>query len=97
MGKAIAVSLAVVLIVGIIALTVYLLNRKPKQGDLSRRQEYELQKMVHRAAGVMRHLGYVPDGHIDDSDILSQRSKDNVSKWLSDYENYNWERRELNA
>lgn len=97
MGKAIAVSTAMVLIIGIIALTVYLMNRKPKRGDLTSKEEYELEQMVHAAAGVMRHLGYSPEGGIDDSDVLSLRSKQNVARWLDGYENYKWQKRELNA
>jgi hypothetical protein len=97
MGKAIAVSAAMVLIIGIIAFTVYRMSRKPPRGDLTSKEEYELLKMMHRAAGVMRRLGYQPDGNIDDSDILSRRSKQNIDKWLHEYEKYHHERRELNA
>lgn len=95
MGRAIAVSVALVLIVGIIALVVYFLNRKPPVGDLDRSQERELQKLVHGAAGVMRSLGARMD--IDDSDVLSPRSTRNVTGWLDLYEKHNWEKRELNA
>lgn len=97
MGKAIAVSVALVLIVGIISFVVYRLNKKPPRGDLTSKEEYELEQMVHAAAGVMRHLGYSPEGGIDDSDVLSLRSKQNVARWLDGYENYKWQKRELNA
>lgn len=97
MGRAIAISVAVVLIVAIIAFVVYRLNKKPPRGDLTSKEEYELEKMVHAAAGVMRHLGYSPDGGIDNSDVLSPRSTASVAKWLDGYEKYKWEKRELNA
>lgn len=97
MGKAIAISVALVLIVAIIAFVVYRLNRKPPRGDLTSKEEYELEQMVHAAAGVMRRLGYSPENSIDESDFLSDRSKTNVAKWLDGYEKYKWEKRELNA
>lgn len=96
MGKAIAWSVAVVLVTGIIALTIYLRNRPPKRGDLNRKQEFELEKLIHSAAGVMRYLGNAHN-NIEDNDLLSSRSQDNVARWLDQYEKFKWERRNLNA
>ena len=96
MGKAIAVSVALVLIVAIVALVVYRLNKKPPRGDLDRKQEYELEKLVHGAAGVIRNLGNAHND-IEDNDLLSDRSRQNVERWLHEYEKFKWNRRELNA
>lgn len=96
MGKAIAVSAAMVLIIGIIALVVWLLNKKPPRGDLNSKQEYELEKLVHGAAGVIRNLGNAHN-NIEDNDLLSDRSRQNVERWLNEYEKFKWERRELSA
>lgn len=96
MGKAIAISVALVLIVAIIAFVVYRLNKKPPRGDLTSKQEHELEKMVHSAASVMRNLGYQP-GDIDNTDVLSSRSTEKINQWLGTYEHFKWEKRELNA
>ena len=94
MGKAIAISIAMVLIVFIIA---YFVRRSVKDanqvGDLTLDQERVLRRLVDDAAMIMRSLGYTYD--VDDSDLLSERSKRSVSAWLDRY--HNNRQKEINA
>lgn len=94
MGKAIAVSIALVLIVAIIA---YVVRRSLKEanevGDLNLKQERQLRRLVDDAAVTMRSLGV--GYHIDDSDVLSERSRATVDDWLNRYDKYH--QKEINA
>lgn len=90
MEKAIVASLAIAVIIGVVVLAIRYLNR---QQSNDQREQYELEKLVHAAAGVMRRLG--TEGDIEDVDALSLRSQQNVGRWLESYEQYQWRRRGL--
>lgn len=96
MGKAIAISVTVIIVVAIVALLIWVSNREPIKGDLNRKQEYELEKLIHGAAGVIRSLGNAHN-NIEETDLLSARSQQNVAHWLEQYEKFKWERRNLSA
>lgn len=66
-------------------LLMYRWGRRPSGNAPESKEEYDLEKLVHAAAGVMRHLGT--------SDILSIRSQQNVDKWIDTYERLKWTRR----
>lgn len=84
MGKAIAISIALVLIIAITSLADLRSQRISKQvGDLNLKQERDLHRMVRSAAEVMRGLGANRD--LNDLDVLSDRSSEAVDQWLRDY------------
>lgn len=94
MGKAIVISIALVLIISIIGYFIGRSVRDANQvGDLDMRQERVLRRLVDDAALVMRSLGHTYD--VDDSDLLSERSKRSVSAWLDRYDNN--QQKEINA
>lgn len=91
MGKALAVSAAMVLIIGIVAATVMWLNRREPTGDLNLKEEREILTLLHSGAGVMRSLGNAHN-NIDDNDVMSIRSQRALAAWLTRYDNYNLKR-----
>lgn len=70
-------------------LLMYRWGRRPSLGRVPPRdvREYELERLVHAAAGVIRHLGA--------ADILSDRSAQNAARWLDTYERFKWTRRTI--
>lgn len=96
MGRAIAISVAMVLIITIIAFASLRLQRINKQvGDLNLKQERDLHRMVRSAAEVMRGLGANRD--LNDLDVLSDRSSEAVDQWLRDYAVFTDRNKEINA
>lgn len=96
MGRAIAISVAMVLIITIIAFASLRLQRINKQvGDLNLKQERDLHRMVRSAAEVMRGLGANRD--LNDLDVLSDRSSEAVDQWLRDYAVFADRNKEINA
>ena len=93
MGKAAFIGAAVVVIATIVALVILWLNRKDPVGDLNRKQEQEMRQLLNEAAHVMRGIG--PGIHLDESDVLSDRSRRAVNNWLNRYEDNKV--REINA
>jgi len=84
MGKAAVIGAAVVLIATIVAFVILWLNRKDPVGDLNRKQDQEMRQLLGEAAHVMRNIG--PGIHLDEADILSDRSRRAVNNWLVRYE-----------
>jgi hypothetical protein len=96
MGKAIVVSLTMVIIIGIIAYVIRRTMREANQvGDLNLKQERQLRALLDEAAGVMHRLG--PAYEIEDSDVLSKQSKVSVDSWLRSYNDYLSSNKEINA
>jgi hypothetical protein len=96
MGKAIVVSLALVICIGIIAFVVRRSLREASQvGDLNLKQEREIRALLDEAAGVMHKLG--PAYEIEESDVLSERSKVSVDKWLRKHSQFLSRDKEINA
>lgn len=96
MDRAIFISFSLLLLIGI-GYALYRLSPPQPSSNTEPKREYELQKLVHQAAGVMKNLGDSPNGAIEDYDVLSARSRNNVARWLDLYETVNWEKRELSA
>jgi len=94
MGKAIVVSITILVIFLTVALLIYRAYRhSTKVGDLTQKQEREMRKLVEDAARVMRGLG--TSLTIEDSDVLSERSQDGINWWLRRYEAH--QQKEINA
>jgi hypothetical protein len=88
MARAAIVFSAIVVI--IFLTVVILIYRSHKNstgamvGDLNRKQEQEMRQLLGEAAHVMRGIG--PGIHLDESDVLSDRSRRAVNNWLVRYE-----------
>jgi len=94
MGKAIIVSVTILIIFLTVVILIYRAYRhSTKVGDLDQRQERELRQLLGEAAHVMRRLGVAPS--IDDSDVLSERSRRSIENWLVRYEDN--KTKEINA
>lgn len=96
MGKAIVVSLTMIIIILGVAILIYRHNRKPPVGDLTVKQERELRELVEQAYRVMNNVGIGME--IEDTDVVSPRTESAINNWMTDYAS--WSRRnrkELNA
>lgn len=94
MGKAIVVSLTLIIIIAIVAFLIRLSMREATQiGDLNLKQEREMRALLRDAYVIMGGLGPAMD--IEDSDILSDRSRVAVDGWLKKHSDYR--EKELNA
>lgn len=97
MGKAIVVSLTIVIIT---VAVIWAIRRSwsdaHQVGDLNLKQERDLRRMVHNAAEVMRRLE-ASRNDINDFDLLSDESRENVAQWLRDYAVFQDKNKEINA
>lgn len=96
MGRAIAIGVTLVLIVAIIAFVIIRSVREAnKVGDLTRKQEREMQVLLHEAAQVLHGIG--PTYDINHTDILSDRSREAVDAWLKKFNTHLNREKELSA
>lgn len=97
MGRAIAVIAIALAIVAVVAIIAYVVRRSLREanevGDLTLKQERHLRRLADDAALVMRGLG--ASYHIDETDVLSERSRETVDDWLRRYDTYY--QKEINA
>lgn len=88
MGKALAISITIILLVLIgVVFAAWWRKRDDRTrfiGDLSGEQEQRLRELNQAAADIFRQLG--PSYDIVDTDLLSDRSQAMVNAWLK--ENY---------
>jgi hypothetical protein len=85
MGKAIVVSIMVVIVIAITAFVVRKSLKEANQvGDWNLKQEREARQLLTEAAHVMRGIG--PGLEIHDSDVISDRSRRAINNWLTRYE-----------
>ena len=84
MGKAAVIGAAVLLISTFFTFVILWRSRPDPAGDLNRQQEQEMRQLLGEAAYVMRNIG--PGLHLDEADILSDRSRRAVNNWLVRYE-----------
>jgi hypothetical protein len=94
MGRAIVTSIALVIIVAIIAFVIRKSLKESNQvGDWNLKQEREARQLLTEAAHVMRGIG--PGLEIHDSDVISDRSRRAINNWLTRYEDN--KTKEINA
>lgn len=94
MGKAIIVSVTILIIFLTVTVVLYRAQARSKTvGDLNQKQERELRRLLSEASHVMRGIGV--GVHIDDSDVVSDRSRRAIENWLVRYEDY--QQKEINA
>jgi hypothetical protein len=94
MGRAIVTSVALVIIVAIIAFVIRKSLKESNQvGDWNLKQEREARQLLTEAAHVMRGIG--PGLEIHDSDVISDRSRRAINNWLTRYEDN--KTKEINA
>ena len=84
MARAAIIGAVIILVTGLICFVVFWLNRSDPVGDLNRKQDQEMRQLLGEAAHVMRNIG--PGIHLDEADILSDRSRRAVNNWLVRYE-----------
>lgn len=98
MGRAIVASLMMVSVVAILTFLILRAQKVSKQvGDLNRKQEQDLRRMVGDAAEVMRGLGQVHGDSLHDFDVLSDRSRESIDQWLRDHAVFVNKNKEINA
>lgn len=84
MGKALAIGAVVIIVVAIAAWWAWkMFTFKPPVGDLNIKRERELWHITERASKIMLNLG--PKYEIEDSDLLSEDSKQAIRVWMADY------------
>lgn len=84
MGKALVIGVVVIIVVAIGAwFTWKTFTFRPPVGDMNVKRERELWRITERAAGILVNLG--PKFEIEDSDLLSEDSKEAIQVWLSEY------------
>jgi len=94
MAKAIIVSITILIIFLTVVTLIYRAYRhSTKVGDLTQKQEHEMRRLLSEAAHVMRGIGI--GMHIDDSDVVSDRSRRAIENWLVRYEDH--QQKEINA
>jgi len=99
MGKAIIVSITILIIFLTVAILIYRANKHsniaPEMGDFGLKQERQMRQLLDRAASVMRGVGGVDGYQINQIDILSDRSRESVNAWLLEYDTFY--QKEINA
>jgi len=94
MGKAIIVSLTILIIFLTVVILIYRAHKNSTQvGDLTQKEERKMRRLLHEAAYVMKGLGV--GSSIDDSDVISSRSRVAIDNWLVRYEDN--QTKEINA
>ena len=94
MGKAIVSGMVLIILVSIVAFVVRRSLREAAQvGDLNLKQERALRNLVADACKVMAGLGVAAS--IEDSDVISERSRTAINDWVRRYNRYQNE--EINA
>ena len=97
MGKAIVISIALILLAISFSLTIrWYFKEANKVGDLNLKQEREMRHLIEGANRVLTNLGSAYA--IEDTDVLSGRSQQAVNQWISDYETWTHNnQKEINA
>jgi hypothetical protein len=95
MGKAIVVSITILII--FLTILIYRAYKNattaPEVGDYGLKQEREMRQLLDEAGRVMAGLGVGTS--IDDSDVISARSRIAIDKWARRYNSY--QQREIDA
>jgi hypothetical protein len=97
MGKVIVVSIVILIIALVMMILIYRAHKRattaPEMGDLGLKQEQRMRQLLSDACRVMAGLG--AGANIDDSDVISSRSRAAIDKWSRQYHSYL--QRETNA
>ncbi len=95
MGKAIVVSIALIIIIGIIAFVIRRsVSEATQVGDLNLKQERKMHDLLQSAAMIFNAAGV--SFEIEDTDIISDRTQAKINNWLVEYNRY-IKSREINA
>lgn len=87
MGKVIAIAITIVVLALICVFVIWLLL--PKENKKLTKQELLQQRLLLDAAKTMSAIGV--GIRIDEVDILTQTTRDNINNWLERYSKYQGE------